>query len=105
MTRSNTHSGSTILIVLLVVFTFPIWIGIAGGLFGLVMGLLGAAIGVIVGVFGAVIGAITGVIGGVFGLFSWDRSSFHFFGFYYNFLLVLCLVIAIIMVSKSRMKN
>lgn len=105
MTRSNTHSGSTILIVLLIVFTLPIWIGIAGGLFGLVMGLFGAAIGIIAGVFGAVIGAIAGVIGGVFGLFSWDWSPvFHFFGFHYNFLLVICLVIAIVMVSRSRRK-
>ena len=96
MTRSSTNSGTTILIILIIVFTFPFWIGIAGGLFGLVVGLFGAAIGIIGAVFGAIIGAFGAVIGGLFG--GWGAGS-HF-GM--NVLLAICLVVAIVMLSKAR---
>lgn len=97
MTRSNTRSGtSTILIVLLIIFTFPIWIGLAGGLFGLVMGLIGAAIGIVAGVFGAFVGGIGSAFGGMFG---WHGS------FGCNTLLAIALVFAIVMLAKSTSRK
>jgi hypothetical protein len=96
MTRSNTNSGTTILIVLIIVLTFPIWIGIAGGLFGLVAGLFGAAIGIIAAVFGAVIGIFGAVINGLFGGW-WPNSHIGL-----NIFLAICLVLAIVMLSKAR---
>lgn len=97
MTRSNTRSGtSTLLIVLLIIFTFPIWIGLAGGLFGLVAGLFGAAIGIIAGVFGAIIGGIAGAFGGMFG---WHGS------FGCNAILAVMLVFAIVMLAKSTSRK
>lgn len=96
MTRSNTSSGTTILIIILIIFTFPIWIGIAGGLFGLIAGLFGAAIGIIAAVFGAVFGIFGAVIGGIFG--NWWPSS-HFG---VNVFLAVCLVLAIVGLSKTR---
>lgn len=95
MTRSN----STLLIVLLMIFTFPIWIGIFGGLFGLAVGLFGVCIGVI----GAMFGAIFGVIGFVF---SGDWFSFpfiHFSGF--RFVLIVALVFFIVLLSRSKKRK
>ncbi len=91
------NSTSTVLIVLLIVFTFPIWIGIAGGLFGIVVGIFGAIFGIIAGVFGAVFGTI----GGVFGwLFNWDWPFGGFF--HWNILTILIIAVIIVLVSRSR---
>jgi hypothetical protein len=90
-------SGSTVLIVLLIVFSFPIWIGLAGGLFGLVVGIFGAMIGVIAGVFGA----IFGVIGGIFGWFfdwSWPFNGF----FHWNIFSILIIALIVVLISRSR---
>ena len=63
-------SGSTLAIVIIVaVFTFPIWISIIGTLFGLGMGLLGATFGVFVGFgaggFGCIVGGVAALITGL----------------------------------------
>ncbi len=103
-TQSNTNtSGKTVLIILLLVFTFPLWIGLLGGLIGLVAGLFGAAIGMIAGFFGAVIGLIGSLFGAVFGVFHIPFSGAPFMGF--NFLLITCLVIALVMASRSRKRQ
>ncbi len=95
MTRSN----PSILIVLLIIFTFPIWIGIAGGLFGLIVGLFGACIGIIAGVFGVIFGAI----GSVFGIFDWfSFPHIHIGGF--RFFLIVAILFAIVMLSRSKKK-
>jgi hypothetical protein len=105
---AKSTSGSTLLIVILLVLTFPIWIGIAGGLFGLAMGLFGAAIGIIAalfGVLGGLLGAIFGAIGKVFGwifggLFSWHYfPGIHLPGPFTIFLIVV--VIALIIQSRK----
>ncbi|HET9053150.1 MAG TPA: hypothetical protein VFM90_03185 [Cyclobacteriaceae bacterium] len=96
MTRSNTNSATTVLIILLLVFTFPIWIGLAGGLFGLLMGLIGAAIGIVAGVFGAILGVFGAIISGLFG--GWWPDSYTSL----NVFLAIVLVVAIVMMSKTR---
>lgn len=94
------NSSSSILIILLLVFTFPIWIGITGGLFGLIVGVFGAAIGVVVGV----LGAIVGIFGAIFGwLFHWNFQMhwpFAFFGS--GFLFTMAVVLTIMLVTRSR---
>lgn len=100
MTRSNTNSsGTTVLVVLLIIFTFPIWIGILGGLFGIVIGICGAVIGVIAGVFGAIVGGVASLFGG---LFHWGWSDHNFF---WNVLLATILAFAIVQLAKSRNKK
>ncbi len=89
MTRSN----STLLIVLLMIFTFPIWIGIFGGLFGLAAGLFGVCIGIIAGIFGAIFGSI-GYI------FDWSFPHFPISGAF-----VIALIFLIVLISKSKKKN
>ncbi len=54
--------GSTLLLALIVLFTFPVWIGLIAGGFGLIIGILGAIFGFLFGI----IGAVFGVIGSLF---------------------------------------
>jgi len=103
-------STSTVLIVILLILTFPIWIGLAGGIFGLVMGLFGAAIGLIAGIFGAIggiLGAIFGVIGEFFswifgGIFDCDFYSPHVSFPRPITLLLIILVAVLIMRSRNQ---
>jgi hypothetical protein len=99
--RSST-STTTILIVLLVVFTFPLWIGLAGGLFGLVVSMFGAVIGILAGVFGALIGAI----GGVFGwIFDWEWHHGWPFGFWNAKMLAIIITMLIVFFILIRPKK
>lgn len=71
-----------------------------GGLVGLVAGLLGAFIGVI----GAVFGAIFGAIGGVLGAFDWFAfPHIHISGL--GFLLIVAIIFAVVMMSRSGKKR
>jgi hypothetical protein len=100
-TRSN--SSTTILLILVIIFTFPIWIGLAGGLFGIFAGIIGGLFGVIAGVFGAVFGAIGAIFGS---LFKWHWGpDFHFFlwgGKAVFIAIIFLLVIVIARPGKSR---
>lgn len=97
MTRPNakTSSASTVLIILIIIFTFPIWIGILGGLFGLIAGAFGAAIGIVAAIIGAVFGVIGGMIGAVFG--GWSNGHYGM-----NVFLAIALVLALVMLGRSR---
>lgn len=79
--------------------TFPIWVGLAGGLFGLIGGLFGAIFGMIGGLFGAIFGGIGAVFDAIFnGLFGWHHHWFpriHFNGFaVFAFIIVIALIIS-----------
>lgn len=62
ITKKGLSGGALVAVILLVIFTFPIWISVLGTAFGLLMGLFGAFIGITVG-FG--IGGAACIIGGV----------------------------------------
>ncbi len=70
----NMNKSQKILLIILLVFTFPFWIGIVAGLFGAVVGVLGGLFGVVVGVGGSGIGIFAGglvcLVMGIFRLFS-----------------------------------
>lgn len=93
----------SVLVAVLLIVTFPIWIGIAGGLFGLIIGLIGGAIGIVAGVFGAIFGVIGALIGGIFemifGWGDWDGPHFHFntFGF-----AVVLIIVALIVRARQK---
>jgi hypothetical protein len=91
--QSKSSGAPTVLIVLLIVFTFPFWIGLIGALFGIIVGLFGAVFGIIAGVFG--------VIGGIFGwLFDW---SWPFGGFFHwNFFSILLVALIVVLVARSK---
>jgi len=86
-------STSTVLVILLIVCTFPIWVGIAAGIFGLMAGLIGAVFGILAGVFGAVFGIVGSIFGGIF---HWGG------GFHWNFLTILLIVGIIVLISRPR---
>ena len=94
--QSSKSSTSTVLIVLLIVFTFPIWIGIAAGLFGVIAGIFGAVVGIFAGVFGA----LFGLIGGLFGwMFDWHP----FTGWFHTPIFVIASVaIVILLITRSK---
>lgn len=91
------QSASTLLIVLVVVLTAPLWIGLAGGLFGLMVGLFGMIFGLLGGLFGLVTGLIGGIFGGIGSLFSWfwGIGSFEVF-------LLLILIVSVIAIRKPK---
>jgi hypothetical protein len=99
--RSNS-SATTVLIILLVIFTFPVWIGLGAGIIGLVVGLFGAAIGLVAGIFGAILG----VIGGIFGwLFDWDHhwhGPFHFWNANVFAIILVTVIVLIVTRAKKR---
>jgi len=94
---TKASSNSSVLVLILLIITFPFWIGILGGVIGLVAGVFGAVIGII----GAVFGAIFGAIGAVFGIFDWF-PSIHLSGF--RFFLVVAIIFAVVMMSRSKKK-
>lgn len=67
--KQGMSKSTKILIVILMVLTFPIWIGVVAGLFGTVVGLIGAAFGIAVGgigtAFGLLVGGVACIVVGV----------------------------------------
>jgi hypothetical protein len=73
-------SGNTSLVIIaLLVLSFPLWIALAGGLFGLLAGLFGLVIGLLAGAIGLVTGIISGIVGATAGIAGWlFNGSFNF---------------------------
>jgi hypothetical protein len=73
-------SNNNILILVLLILTFPLWIGLAGGLIGIFAGVFGLAIGLLAGVFGIVVS----IFAAFFSVFTWPFQEydgfFHFDG-------------------------
>lgn len=56
--RKRANGWKTIAIIAILMVTFPVWIGLLGGLLGLVGGAIGLAVSLIVGLFGLLIGVV-----------------------------------------------
>jgi hypothetical protein len=67
--------ATTLAVVLILVLTFPFWIGLAGGVLGLIGGLFGLLTGLIAGAFGLLAALMGGILGGIGSLFSWCWSG------------------------------
>ncbi len=97
---------ATIFLVIIMLFTFPVWIGIAGGIFGLFFGLLGGLIGIIAGIFGAIIGIIAAIFKAIFGLFfGWDHWDWHCHPFHFNHYFLAAILVIVLAVIVSKRKN
>ncbi len=97
----NTSNNTAVIILLII--TFPIWIGLAGGALGLLAGIAGLIIGLVAGAFGL----LAGLLGAVFGFFGWMIDGV----FDWNFqpvnilispLLILAFGLAIFFVLRSK---
>lgn len=82
--RKRRGAGSWALIIILIVFTSPLWLGLGGGLLGLVFGLLAGLFGIIISVcamaFGFVFGGAALIIDGVIGIFANPATGLVTFG-------------------------
>ena len=58
--KKKMNKSTKILLVLLLIATFPIWIGVVAGLFGGAVGIIGAVFGIVVGFLGAAFGLVVG---------------------------------------------
>ena len=86
-----------VLVVLVLLLTFPIWIGIAAGLFGAVVGIFGAVIGIFAAIFGAVVSAI----GGIFGwMFDWHWPFERLFN--WNVISILLVILIVLVITRPR---
>jgi hypothetical protein len=100
------NRSSSILIAIILVFTFPLWFGLGMGFIGLVFGLIGGAIGIVVGLFGAVIGVFAGIFNAIFhGIFGWGHHGSFFPHMHFNGFFFLCMLIVVALLISKRNKN
>lgn len=95
----QSKSNQTLLIVLVAIFTFPIWIGLLGGLIGLVGGLFGGLMGMIGGLIGGLVSGLVSIVTLPFQIVFGDGwwPNFHFDG-----VAVLLVIIAVVLISKNK---
>jgi len=91
----------TVLLVLILLITFPFWIALAAVVFGLVVGIFGGIIGLIGGIFGGIIGLIGGIFGGILGFDSWHWGS-NWPHFHFNKFVFFALLIIVALAIKKR---
>ena len=95
---ANRSESTNIIVVLLVILTFPLWFGILGGLFGIGAGLFS----MVVGIFSAFFRVAAAIVQLPFRiLFGWGDgySFFHFNGFT---VLVILVLVAILIRRKNQ---
>lgn len=90
-------------LALIVLVTFPFWIAIMVGGFGVVIGIVGAIIGAIAGLFGAIVGLIGAILEGIFGgIFNWHGPHIHFPHFHMNGFVIAALIITLALVAGRK---
>jgi hypothetical protein len=102
----NKSTPSALLIIVLIL-TFPIWIGLLGGAIGLIAGFFGLVVGLFAGAVGLVAGIFGGIVGGIAGIFSWIfgwniDTDFHPFFFVFNPFILFALAIFIALALRKR---
>lgn len=98
---------SSVLFLVMVVITFPLWFGLGMGFFGLVIGLLGAMVGLAFGLIGALVGVFAWVINSFFSIVlgrPFDSSLSFDFDFLYDHVWTLAVVVVLV-ILLTRRKN
>jgi hypothetical protein len=96
---------SSVLFLVLVVMTFPLWFGLGIGFFGLVIGLLGAMVGLAFGLIGALVGVFAWVINGLISIISgrpFDSSLSFDFDFFPDHVWTLAVVVVLVIWLTRR---
>ncbi len=100
MTARSQSSSTSVLMIIILVITFPIWFAICAALFGVAIGLFGAAIGVVAALFGVIITIIVLPFKLIFGWGHWGWNWFpHFHGGFW--LITLVAVAALIVRGRN----
>jgi len=101
--QTSRSSSSTILLIIILVFTAPIWLAVGGVLLGVVGGVVGGIFGAIFGVFGAIIGAIFAAIAIPFKIIfgSWDffDGGIHLSG---KEIFIICVIVLLVATLKRK---
>jgi hypothetical protein len=97
---SSRSQTSPVLLVLILVITFPIWITIGAVLFGVVAGLFGAVIGIFAGIVGVLIGALLLPFKILFG---WGDWGFHAHN--HTYMILAAILIAALLIRRKRSSN
>ena len=101
---------TTLLIVIVCILLFPVILGVAGGIFGLVGSILGGVFGLIGGLFGAIFGLFGAIFGAFFGVFGWLFDG-HYHApwshdfFDGDFFTAALIVLVIVLVARSRRRT
>jgi hypothetical protein len=98
---AKSSSSLAIVVALLVLITFPFWIG----LFAMVVGTVGGIIG---GVFGAVFGALGGLLSALMSLITWPFKVIFGHGPWFphiNGYVVVIMVLVALLIAKRKSKT
>jgi len=99
MAARSSSTGTTVLVILILILTFPLWIALGGIAIGVVAGLFGAMIGVVAALFAGVVALIALPFKILFGWGEWSCfSGFHGNGFVWLALLIF----AALFISRRR---
>lgn len=100
--------GATLFLAFILIFTFPIWIGLLAGGFGLIIGIFGGIIGVIGSIVGAIFSVIGSVFSAIFGGFNWGWGDTHIFYPHLHvngYAVFAFIIITALIVSKRRQRS
>lgn len=100
MAARSSSTGTTVLVFLIIILTFPLWIALGGIAIGVVAGLFGAMIGVVAALFAGVVALIVLPFKILFGWGEWSCFS----GFHGNGFVWLALVIFAALIINKRKK-
>lgn len=105
MSTKSSSSGSTVLIVIVLVLTFPLWLALGGALIGVIAGIFGAMIGLVAALFAGIVALIALPFKTLFGWCDWSChwpgvfSGFHDNGYVW---LAMLIIAALIISKRSR---
>jgi hypothetical protein len=99
---TKTSTGSTLLIIIILVFTFPLWLALGGALIGVLAGLFGAMIGLVAALFAGVVALIALPFKVMFGWGDWGWHGPQIFG--NGYMWFAALIVAALIISKRNKK-
>lgn len=97
---SQRSQSSTLLLILILVITFPVWLVVGGVLFGILAGVFGA----LIGVFGALLGGFFALVALPFKILfgDWGIHDGGIFHFQDNTLTIIAIVILVALVVRRQ---
>ena len=100
MAVRNTSASNQVLVVLLLIITFPVWFAAGAAVLGIMAGLAGAFIGI----FGAIFGVLAAIIFLPFKLLFGGSHGWHWFPhLHFNgYVLLAVIIIAALIVKRRR---
>ncbi len=100
MAARTTSSTSQVLLVILLVITFPVWFAAGAALLGVAAGLFGAVIGILGAIFGVFMTLLTLPFKILFG---WSHAGWHWFPhLHFNAFVMIAVIIVVALIIKGK---